>query len=237
MLRFTALSLLSCGLLAMSGWVSAEAESVEDSQIESSQKESSNAKNPFKPTHIRAGLNYSFPRADENWDGGLGFQGQVLMPAAHFGEAYQYGISLGMSTWNANEDIQTVTSSNAESGALSGDVRAVQIGVSIIRTQPMSHGFNLNFETGLVYQSMSSDTQLTYTYSDDSQQTQGLEIDNALTGLLAVDVNTTVAEGVNVFAGLAYQFDIAKGDATALSDTNENVLNALMIRSGVELKF
>ncbi len=192
-----------------------------------------------KPTHVRTHLSWSFPSADDNWDGGLGIQGQVLFPAALIGlsEAYRMGVSLGTSKWDANEDTQTITGGNAVSGALSGDSRITQLGFSILRDQPLANDISLTFETGLLYQDISSNTDITFNYPANVTQTDELEIDDSFAALIAADINFKVAPSANAFVGLAYQLDLSKGDASAFNDSNENVTSALMLRSGVEFSF
>ncbi len=191
----------------------------------------------FKPTHARTSLNWSLPRSDDNWDGGLGFQGQLLMPAEGLPKEYRYGLSLGVSDWDANEDTQTITGGNAASGALSGDAQIVQLGVSLLREHALPQGINLTLETGLVYQNFTSDTNLTFNYASSATSTQKLELDDIYSVLLAADINFTASEDLDFYAGLAYQFDLTGGNAAGFSDTNENVANALVVRSGIEIKF
>jgi hypothetical protein len=190
------------------------------------------------PSHARTQLSWSFPSSDENWDGGLGVQGQLLFPATIFGlpDAYRLGVSVGMSTWDANEDTQTITGGNAVSGALSGDMQFTQLGFSILRDQPLDEAW-LTFETGLLYQNISSDTDITFNYASNATQTQDLDIDDSFAALIAVDLNFKVATSANAFVGLAYQLDLSKGDASAFNDANENVTSALILRSGVEFAF
>lgn len=192
-----------------------------------------------KPTHLRTQLNWSFPNADDNWDGGLGVQGQLLFPAKFLGlpRDYRFGLSLGTSNWDANEDTQTITGGNAVSGALSGDSQVTQLGVSILRDQHLVNGMKLTFETGLLYQNISSDTDITFNYAGGATQTSELELDNSFAALIAADINFKLAESAFGFVGVAYQLDLSKGDASAFNDVNENVTSAAVLRTGVDFAF
>jgi hypothetical protein len=192
-----------------------------------------------KPSHLRTQLNWSIPNADDNWDGGLGVQGQLLFPAKFLGlsRAYRMGISLGTSNWDANEDTQTITGGNAVSGSLSGDSQITQLGVSILRDQLLVNGMMLTFETGLLYQNISSDTDITFNYTGGATQTDALELDNSFAALIAADITFKLAASATGFVGVGYQLDLSKGDASAFNDVNENITSAALVRSGVEFNF
>ena len=193
----------------------------------------------IKASHARTQLSWSFPNADDNWDGGLGVQGQLLFPAKFLGlsRAYRVGVLLGGSNWDANEDTQTISGGNAVSGSLAGDSQITQLGVSILRDQLLVNGMKLTFETGLLYQNISSDTNITFNYAGGATQTESLDLDNSFAALVAGDLNFKLAESTSGFVGVAYQVDLSKGDASAFNDVNENITSAVMLRSGVEFKF
>jgi len=188
------------------------------------------------PDAFRVNLDWSFPRASDNWDGGLGIRVQALFPA-HFvprvSEKYSLGFSLGVSSWDANDDVFSATTINGAdvSGNLTGDVRSVNLGASFIRADFLSNGLELSSELGVVFSSISSDTRIQYQIGIPSND---VDVDNTFTALLAVDANYKASEDLTVFGGIGYQFDLGAGDASIGTDVEKNYTNAVFIRGGVK---
>lgn len=189
------------------------------------------------PEAFRVNLDWSFPRADDNWDGGLGIRVQALFPASFvpdMPDKYSVGLSLGVSSWDANEDVFTATAptSGADvSGNLTGDVRSVNLGASFVRADVLSNGLELATEVGLVFSSISSDTRIQYQNTDISAR--DVDVDNTFSALLAIDANFKASEDLTVFGGIGYQFDLGAGDASIPTDEEKNYTNAIFIRGGL----
>jgi hypothetical protein len=186
---------------------------------------------------VKVNLNWSFPRVDENWDGGLGVAAQVLMPL-DLGTAtdnYQLGLSLGVNSWDANDDRLNISSGNASggSGALSGDIRSVAFGASILRHGYLNNGLDVSLEAGLLFNVVNSDTNINITYSDSSTTSAELDVDNSLLGLVAMDANFKASEQLTLFGGIGYQFELSAGDASAFGDQEKNYNDAIFLRGGV----
>jgi len=183
----------------------------------------------IKPDSVRLNLNWSFPRSDDNWDGGFGLTAQAIYPAKFIPEEYgkyEWAVSLGTSSWDVNED--SGLGINGNTARLEGDARSINLGGSFIRTDLLNN-FELTSEVGLIYSSISADVNLVYP----SAITQEVDIDDAFLGLLAVDLKYQANEDLTVFGGIGYQFDISKGDATTSTDSEENTMNAFFLRGGV----
>lgn len=196
------------------------------------------ANEAFMPEAFRVNLDWSFPRASDNWDGGLGLRVQALFPA-HFvpnvSEKYSVGFSLGVSSWDANEDIFSATAGTSGanvSGNLSGDVRSVNLGASFIRSDVLPNGLDLSTEVGLMFSSISSDTRIEY--QNTAITSRDVDVDNTFSALLAVDANYKANEDLTVFGGIGYQFDLGAGDASIPTDTEKNYTNAIFIRGGLK---
>ncbi|MEJ2681090.1 MAG: hypothetical protein P8144_06290 [Gammaproteobacteria bacterium] len=182
-------------------------------------------------------MNWSFPRVDENWDGGLGFAAQVLLPL-HLGsdtDVYHWGFSLGVNNWDANEDTLSITAGNAAggSGALRGDIRSTTLGASVLRSGYLGNGLNITLETGLLYNHVSSDTDINITYANSATTSAELDIDNSFMGLIAIDANLKATEQCTVCGGVGYQFELGAGDASAFGDQEKNYNDAIFLRAGV----
>lgn len=190
------------------------------------------------PEAFRVGLDYSLPGADDNWDGGMGVRVQALFPAKvspEMSDKYKLGFSLGVTSWDANEDSYSATFNSVNvTGNLSGDVRSVNLGASFLRSDMLDNGLNLTSEIGLVFSSISSDTKVVYTSSNVTPSEQDLDIDDTVLGIIAVDANFAASEDMSAFVGIGYQFDLGASDAAISNDSEKNYTNALFIRAGVQ---
>lgn len=193
------------------------------------------------PEAFRVGLDYSFPRTTDNWDGGAGIRVQALFPASAFSEMsdkYALGLSLGVTSWDVNEDAYSATfNSVSVTGNLSGDARSVNLGASIIRSDTLENGLQLSSEVGLMFSSISSDAKIVYTSSNVTPSEQDLELDNTFSALFALDAKFKANEDITTFVGIGYHFDLGAGDATiqnASADQEKNYTNAVFLRGGIE---
>jgi hypothetical protein len=188
------------------------------------------------PDAFKVNLDWSLPYDNDNWDGGLGIRVQALLPATIGGDSdsYHFGLSLGVSSWDANEDLFTASSAAAgvpTNGTLTGDFRSVNLGAAVVRTDLLDNGIELATELGLVYSSISSDAQIVY--QNTAIATQEVELDNVFSAVIAVDANFTLSEELSAFGGIGYQFDLSDADATIATDIDENSTNAFFLRGGV----
>ena len=196
--------------------------------------------NPFEamnPQSFRVNLGYSMPDADDNWDGGVDFRGQLIFEALESMPDFMLAFSLGYASWDANDDVTTTNIGTATSGQLSGDASIVELGASLLRSKPLQGNFSLLAEAGLAYQVFSSDIDATYNYGAAGNQTSEVDLDNSLLLQFGADIMTPISDKANVFFGAAYQFDLIDGDATAFGDEEKNTAGAFKLRAGVEFNF
>jgi hypothetical protein len=191
---------------------------------------------------IRAGLNFDFPHSDDNWDKGTGFNAQAVF--WHTTNDYGIGINFNTSSWDAVDDVTTLGGdglTTADGGRLDGDAQWTQIGVSALRyiEADMPQGMKLRAEAGILYTMASSDVDIIYTYSNNTSQTntEELDIDNSLTGLLGLDLEYKTSDEISVYGGIGFQFDISEGEATAFTSESDNAISSLYIRGGVSYAF
>lgn len=196
------------------------------------------AESTVVPTDIRAGFNVSFPSADDNWDGGLGLQAQAIMKTQFLPEPYLMAVSLGLGTWDVNDDTVTLSGSSAASGTLDGDVSVTELGVSVLRKKELPEKIMLTLEAGAVYQINSSDADIVFTYTGSTTpETEELDLDNSFGLLFGADVSSQISDKVTLFVGASYQFDLIEGDATAFDQEIENATGNFKIRTGLEFKY
>jgi len=192
---------------------------------------------PMTLNAMRININTYSPDDSDNWDDDTGFQLQGLFDTTFLPADYTLGLSIGMTTWDTNNDSITLTGSNALSSRLMGDVRITQIGASVLRNHALPNNLNGELEMGLTYQSVSSDADLVYTYTGGGTETVSVDVDNTVALTLGGNIQHAINENVDFLFGAAYQFDIVSGDAEAGGVDVDSELGAFSIKVGLHINF
>ncbi len=186
---------------------------------------------------LRTSLSFSTPDADDNWDGNLGIQLQGLFSTNALPEEYKIGLFFGTTTWDANNDTVTLTNSNALSAQLSGESQITQLGASVLLEKSLPNNLSATLETGVQYQIISSDANITFTYSGGSTVSEKLDLDNNMAVIMGADINKKFQENLSAYIGATYQFAFITGDASAAGSEVDNSTDAFSVRAGIQFTF
>lgn len=197
-----------------------------------------NAETNFRDPEFRFGMNMDFPGSTENWDTGIGLHSQ-----ATFWQENGVGlaVSFGTSSWDVIDSLESV-SGNATTARMTGDASYHQLGLSLVKkfkipdVEPNDR-VEFRAELGLRYTFVSSDANLEFGYADNSSQSSHLNVDNGTVAVIAADMEYKLDNKMKVFGGIGYQLHLVPSEAEAFTGVNENVMNAVFIRSGVSMTF
>lgn len=186
----------------------------------------------YSSARINVGINV--PESEDNWDDGVGFQVQALFKAQFMPENYDVGFLLGRMNWDANGDNVTLSGSNAVSSALSGDIDVTQLGITVIRSETLQDRLTGTIESSLIYQSVSSDAALNFTYAGGSVISETLEVEDNVALVLGGNLSYKMDDKVNVLFGAAYQIDLSQSEVTAFGTTIDNDSGQFILSFGAE---
>ena len=182
---------------------------------------------------------YYKPGQNDDYDNGFGAEGQVrfwLNPNVGL------ALSCGVATWQVDDRAAVISYGQAAAGAsFKGDVTLIPVGGSILFRPVNDDKIALTLEAGIRYVIIHSQAELEVAavnangaavYAKDT-----LEIDNGFVGVLGANIEAKIEKNVSILAGIGYQFDLVKGDASWMgTKTGDNELKALMIKAGLSIK-
>lgn len=185
---------------------------------------------------------FYMPGEDENFDSGFGAEAQACF-WANEKETVGVALALGAASWKVKEYSDIFNYGIAAVGMSSdGDVTLLPFGGSILLRPLNNPKLALTVELGARYVSVNSEVTLEYAEASAYGQyfySKGIaEIEDGIVGVAGLNIEGRLHEQVSVIAGVGYQFDISKGDATWMGvDIGENELKAAMVKTGIGIHF
>ncbi|MFO7535390.1 MAG: hypothetical protein R6X19_06870 [Kiritimatiellia bacterium] len=175
------------------------------------------------------------PGQDDVWDVAGGGTLSIIrwMP-----ENIGVGLTLGGQTWSKKDeelfinlyyDYLYVTTE--------GSAFVLPVGLSLFYRGEPSSTFSYNLEAGMQYQFVESDITMTaesYRLYGESD----VDIENGITAQIAGDLTLQLSDGLGLFLGAGYQFDVAKGKISVDGyDLMDNELAGAFVRAGLTSRF
>ena len=198
-----------------------------------------------EPVQWSAGGLYLAPGLKDDWDSAVGAEVKVI-----FWQSETFGVAAaaGLQKWTPNDEL-TTSSETLDGGLgygyaaqLDGDATMIPVGGSAIWRTKVGEKTTLTLEAGIRYVAVQSDVVLKYAeaiagpdgvvgYEDEAEN----DIDDGIVGVIGADLHIPWTDIVGVFAGLGYQFDIAKGGQTIDGEDvgYDNELKAFIVRAGL----
>ncbi|MEI6970133.1 MAG: hypothetical protein WCL44_01330 [bacterium] len=184
-------------------------------------------------------LQVFMPQRAEDWDGGSGVELQARFWA---NESFATALSIGFASWTAKSEFSEASDeAGYMSTFISGDVDITPVGVSAIYRNNVSDRVAIVFEMGLRYLFMESNISAEIT-TDDGYDTSYLKdrilTDSAFVGLLGVNLENEIVDGIRFHLGVGYQFDITETRETfGGQDMGTTSLDSPMVNVGLTWAF
>lgn len=179
------------------------------------------------------------PERTEDWDTGGGVELQARFWSS---DSFGTALCLGFNSWTATSEF---SESSDDIGSINtsiyGDVTRIPVGVSALYRRNMSGRTVLVFEAGVRYVFTRSDIYAE-TVTEDAGGTSYLKdkilTDNAFVGILGLNVETEMIDGMSLHLGFGYQFDLTRSHETFRGeDMGTTSFNSPMVNVGVTWMF
>lgn len=151
------------------------------------------------------------PAKSEDWSSAGAFEAQMrFLDETGLGIAF----TLGVSEWSAKEEYYEEGDSSAFfSMAVSGNLTAVPVGVSLMQRMPLSDRLFLTLEAGVRYVFCDSDIVVDTEINDSLGQDyyrETIHVDDTLLGVVGGTLEGWIGKHFALTAGLGYQWDLVE---------------------------
>ncbi len=181
---------------------------------------------------------YVAPAESEDWDRAVGLEGQFrLWGSKNVGVA----LAVGYQSWAAVEDSYVDDSDGYYSSLIEGDAAVMPVGVSLLGRGEFMEDVNIVVEGGLRYAFVDSSIESSTYYERGGvgDRTVGtIDIENAVLGILAVELDMRVSENLALTLGIGYQLDLSGPKETYLGESiGDTDFSGTLITAGACLTF
>lgn len=193
------------------------------------------ADQPKRESDIGLNATYYKPGKDDRYGNGYGADAQMRF---WHNQSVGLALSIGAASWQVDEQEEIVSDGFTAVGmSIDGDVTLIPLGGSLLFKPVNDDKISLSLEAGLRYVIVDSGVDAEVAAANATgalvAMKDTVEIDDGVVGVLGANIEGRVSKTTSLFAGIGYQFDIVKGDATfAGEDIGENELKALIVRAG-----
>lgn len=182
---------------------------------------------------------YYYTGDDTAYDSGFGVD---LQTRFWFNPYLGCALGLGAASWEVNAlEIAESYGGFSVGVTVEGSVTHFPLGGAILLRPIDSRALALTLEAGVRYVVVDSNAEAAVTVADPYGNwlylRDTIEFDDAIVGLIGINIESKVNDEVSLLAGVGYQFDLAKGDMEWRGrDLGENELKAILFKIGLILR-
>lgn len=169
---------------------------------------------PRKPDVVTRIQEY-MPQRSEDWE-----NGSIVELQARFWSSESFGtaLSIGFGSWSAKSEFsETSDDLGYMATSIYGDVNVIPVGVSALYRNVVSDRVAIVFEAGVRYLFTESNINAEITTDDGNgaaYQKDRILTDDGFVGLIGVNLENEIMDGVRFHIGFAYQFDLSDSHET-----------------------